>query len=120
MPRSSTATEGPADSAPGYEAVDGWIVSPPWAVLKSNVPDPKLEQFCGEKYSLLETSRKRQRMKAPVRFVPHEHASSVYSEADSWKVKRISKQPAGAGGDLRTFAAGSTPTVTTNFGAPRP
>ena len=56
--------------------------------------DPKLEQFRGQKYIALETFKKNgQGVKTPVWFVLHENAFYVYTEADSWKVKRIRNNP---------------------------
>jgi uncharacterized protein len=54
------------------------------------VPDPTLAQFGGQKQISLETFKKNgQGVKTPVWFVLHENAFYVYTEADSWKVKRI-------------------------------
>jgi PPOX class probable F420-dependent enzyme len=54
------------------------------------VPDPKLAQFGGQNYISLETFKKNgQGVKTPVWFVLHQNAFYVYTEADSWKVKRI-------------------------------
>ena len=56
--------------------------------------DPKLAQFVGQKYISLETFKKNgQGVKTPVWFVLHENAFYVYTEADSWKVKRIRNNP---------------------------
>jgi uncharacterized protein len=58
------------------------------------VADPKLEQFRGANYMSLETFKKNgQGVKTPVWFVLHNDALYAYSEADSWKVKRIRNQP---------------------------
>jgi len=58
------------------------------------VPDPKLEQFRRPKYISLETFKKNgQGVKTPVWFVLHNDALYAYTEADSWKVKRIRNQP---------------------------
>jgi uncharacterized protein len=58
------------------------------------VPDPKLGQFGGQKYISLETFKKSgQGVKTPVWFVLHNSALYVYTEADSWKVKRIRNNP---------------------------
>jgi len=58
------------------------------------VPDPKLAQFGGQKYMSLETFKKNgQGVKTPVWFVVHNDALYVYTEADSWKVKRIRNNP---------------------------
>jgi PPOX class probable F420-dependent enzyme len=54
------------------------------------VPDPKLASFDGQNYISLETfKRNGQGVKTPVWFVLHKNAFYVYTEADSWKVKRI-------------------------------
>ena len=58
------------------------------------MPDPRLAQFGGQKYMSLETFKKNgQGVKTPVWFVLHKHAFWVYTEADSWKVKRIRNNP---------------------------
>jgi PPOX class probable F420-dependent enzyme len=58
------------------------------------VPDPKLAQLGDQKYISLETFKKDgQGVKTPVWFVLHNDALYVYTEADSWKVKRIRKNP---------------------------
>lgn len=58
------------------------------------MPDPKLAQFGGQKYISLETFKKNgQGVKTPVWFVLHENAFYAYTEADSWKVKRIRNNP---------------------------
>jgi PPOX class probable F420-dependent enzyme len=58
------------------------------------VPDPKLAQFDGQNYLSLETFKKNgQGVKTPVWFVLHNNAFYVYTEADSWKVKRIRNNP---------------------------
>jgi uncharacterized protein len=58
------------------------------------VPDAKLAQFGGQNYISLETFKKSgQGVKTPVWFVLHENAFYVYTEADSWKVKRIRHNP---------------------------
>ncbi len=58
------------------------------------MPDPKLAQFAGQNYISLETFKKNgQGVKTPVWFVLHENAFYVYTEADSWKVKRIRNNP---------------------------
>jgi PPOX class probable F420-dependent enzyme len=58
------------------------------------VPDSKLAQFAGQNYISLETFKKNgQGVKTPVWFVLHENAFYVYTEADSWKVKRIRNNP---------------------------
>ena len=58
------------------------------------MPDPKLAQFGGRRYISLETFKKNgQGVKTPVWFVLHKNAVYVYTEADSWKVKRIRNSP---------------------------
>ena len=58
------------------------------------MPDSKLAQFDGQKYISLETFKKNgQSVKTPVWFVLHKNAFYVYTEADSWKVKRIRNSP---------------------------
>ena len=58
------------------------------------MPDPKLAPFAGQNYISLETFKKNgQGVKTPVWFVLHENAFYVYTEADSWKVKRIRNTP---------------------------
>jgi len=58
------------------------------------VPDPQLAQFAGQNYLSLETFKKNgQGVKTPIWFVLHENAFYVYTEADSWKVKRIRNNP---------------------------
>jgi len=58
------------------------------------VSDPKLAQFRVQKYISLETFKKNGvGVKTPVWFVLHNHALYVYTEADSWKVKRIRNNP---------------------------
>ena len=58
------------------------------------MPDPKLAPFVGRKYISLETFKKNgQGVKTPVWFVLHENVFYVYTEADSWKVKRIRNNP---------------------------
>jgi uncharacterized protein len=58
------------------------------------VPDPKLAQFRDQKYISLETFKKNgQGVKTPVWFVVHDNAFYVYTEADSWKVKRVRNSP---------------------------
>ena len=56
--------------------------------------DPKLAPFADQKYISLETFKKNgQGVKTPVWFVLHENAFYAYTEADSWKVKRIRNNP---------------------------
>ena len=58
------------------------------------MPDPKLAPFDGENYISLETFKKNgQGVKTPVWFVLHDNAFYVYTEADSWKVKRVRNNP---------------------------
>jgi PPOX class probable F420-dependent enzyme len=58
------------------------------------VPDPKLAEFDGQQYISLETFKKDgQGVKTPAWFVLHENAFYIYTEADSWKVKRIRNNP---------------------------
>ena len=58
------------------------------------MPDPKLAQFGEQKYISLETFKKNgQGVKTPIWFVLHRDAFYVYTEADSWKVKRIRNNP---------------------------
>ena len=58
------------------------------------MPDPKLAQFDGHKYISVETFKKNgQGVKTPVWFVLHENVFYMYTEADSWKVKRIRNNP---------------------------
>jgi uncharacterized protein len=58
------------------------------------VTDPKLAQFQDKKYISLETFKKNgEGVKTPVWFVLHNDALYLYTEADSWKVKRIRNNP---------------------------
>jgi len=58
------------------------------------VSDPKLAPFEGENYLSLETFKKNgEGVKTPVWFVLHTNAFYVYTEADSWKVKRVRNNP---------------------------
>jgi uncharacterized protein len=58
------------------------------------VPDQRLAPFRVQKYMSLETFKKNgQGVKTPVWFVLHENAFYVYTEADSWKVKRVRNSP---------------------------
>jgi PPOX class probable F420-dependent enzyme len=58
------------------------------------VTTPKFAQFGGEKYISLETFKKNgQGVKTPVWFVLNNDALYAYTEADSWKVKRIRNNP---------------------------
>jgi PPOX class probable F420-dependent enzyme len=58
------------------------------------VPDQRLAQFGDQKYISLETFKKNgQGVKTPVWFVLHDNALYAYTEADSWKVKRIRNNP---------------------------
>ncbi len=54
------------------------------------VASARFEELGDEKYIALETFKKNgQGVKTPVWFVLHNGALYVYTEADSWKVKRI-------------------------------
>ncbi len=54
----------------------------------------KLEQFAGQKYISLETFKKSgEGVKTPIWFVLNNGALYAYTEADSWKVKRIRNNP---------------------------
>lgn len=54
----------------------------------------RLEQFAGQKYISLETFKKSgEGVKTPIWFVLHNGALYAYTEADSWKVKRIRNNP---------------------------
>jgi hypothetical protein len=58
------------------------------------VSESKLARFGDHKYISLETFKKNgQGVKTPVWFVLHNDALYVYTEADSWKVKRIRNHP---------------------------
>ena len=58
------------------------------------MPDPKLAPFGDQKYISLETFKKNgEGVKTPVWFVLHANAFYVYTEADSWKVKRVRNNP---------------------------
>ena len=58
------------------------------------MPDSKLAQFEGQKYISLETFKKNgQGVPTPVWFVLHDDRLYAYSDADSWKVKRIRNNP---------------------------
>ena len=58
------------------------------------MPDPTPAQFGGQKYISLETFKKNgQGVTTPVWFVLHRNALYLYTEADSWKVKRIRNNP---------------------------
>src|SRR3954467_3974411 len=58
------------------------------------MPDPKFAPLGAEKYISLETFKKNgEGVKTPVWFVLHNGALYVYTEADSWKVKRIRNNP---------------------------
>jgi PPOX class probable F420-dependent enzyme len=53
-----------------------------------------LSAFSGQKYIALETFKKSgEGVKTPVWFVLHDGAFYIYTEADSWKVKRIRNNP---------------------------
>ena len=58
------------------------------------MPDPTLAQFDGQKYISLETFKKNgEGVKTPIWFVLYKDAFYAYTEADSWKVKRIQHNP---------------------------
>jgi uncharacterized protein len=58
------------------------------------MPDLKLARFEGQKYVSLETFKKNgEGVKTPIWFVLHQGAFYSYTEADSWKVKRIRNNP---------------------------
>ena len=58
------------------------------------MPDSNLEQFVGQNYVSLETFKKSgQGLKTPVWFVLDGNVLYVYTDADSWKVKRIRNNP---------------------------
>jgi uncharacterized protein len=58
------------------------------------VPDPTLAPFDGQSYISVETFKKNgEGVKTPVWFVLHKGAFYAYTEADSWKVKRIRNNP---------------------------
>jgi len=63
-----------------------------WEV--NGVPDPDIWQLDRHKYISLETFKKNgEGVKTPVWFVVHNGALYAYTEADSWKVKRIRNNP---------------------------
>ena len=56
--------------------------------------NPKLKPLEGQKYICLETFKKNgEGVKTPVWFVLHNGAFYIYTEADSWKVKRVRNKP---------------------------
>ena len=56
--------------------------------------DPNLAAFDSEKYLSIESFKKNgEGVKTPVWFVLHNGVFYVYTEADSWKVKRIRNNP---------------------------
>src|SRR5581483_11984113 len=58
------------------------------------VASSRFEGLRDEKYVALETFKKNgQGVKTPVWFVLHNGALYIYTEADSWKVKRIRNNP---------------------------
>ena len=58
------------------------------------MPGLNLAQFDGQNYISIETFKKNgQGVKTPVWFVLHNDAFYVYTEADSWKVKRLRNNP---------------------------
>jgi PPOX class probable F420-dependent enzyme len=58
------------------------------------VTNPKLAQLEGQNYISLETFKKSgEGVKTPVWFVLQDGVLYVYTEADSWKIKRIRNNP---------------------------
>jgi len=58
------------------------------------VADPRLAQFVGQQYMSLETFKKNgQGVKTPVWFVLDGNVLYVYTDGNSWKVKRIRNHP---------------------------
>ncbi len=58
------------------------------------MPQSSFAHLAGDKYISLETFKKNgEGVKTPVWFVLHDGALYVYTEADSWKVKRIRNNP---------------------------
>jgi len=58
------------------------------------LPDSQLDQFANQNYISLETFKKNgEGVKTPVWFVLDRGVFYVYTEADSWKVKRIRNNP---------------------------
>jgi PPOX class probable F420-dependent enzyme len=58
------------------------------------VPDSPFAHFGNHKYISLETFKRNGRgVKTPVWFVLHNHGLYFYTEADSWKIKRIRNNP---------------------------
>lgn len=58
------------------------------------MPDSTVAHLGSQKYISLETFKKNgQGVKTPVWFVLHNGALYVYTEADSWKIKRIRNNP---------------------------
>jgi uncharacterized protein len=61
---------------------------------KNGMPESTLAHYGSQKYISLETFKKNgQGVKTPVWFVLRNDAFYVYTEADSWKVKRIRNNP---------------------------
>jgi PPOX class probable F420-dependent enzyme len=61
---------------------------------RSSVLDRKLAPFARQNYIALETFKKNgEGVKTPVWFVLHNDAFYIYTEADSWKVRRIRNNP---------------------------
>jgi uncharacterized protein len=61
---------------------------------KNGMPESTLVHYGSQKYISLETFKKNgQGVKTPVWFVLRNDAFYVYTEADSWKVKRIRNNP---------------------------
>src|SRR5262245_24315758 len=66
----------------------------PSIARRSSVADPRLDQFDGKRYISLETFKKDGEGGAkPVWFVRQPDSLYVYTDADSWKVKRIRNNP---------------------------
>ena len=58
------------------------------------MPESTFAQFDDHKYISLETFKKNgEGVRTPVWFVLHDNALYVYTEAESWKVKRIRNNP---------------------------
>ena len=58
------------------------------------MPDPTLAPFGGQSYISVETFKKNgEGVKTPIWFVLYKNAFYVYTEADSWKVRRIRNNP---------------------------
>jgi uncharacterized protein len=82
------------------------------------VPESAFAQLAGGKYISLETFKKNgDGVKTPVWFVLHDGALYVYTEADSWKVKRIrnSRRVRVAACDIRGRVKGPWLDATASF-----